>query len=317
MDAEAYALYTLGDVTDDRRGWLARRAVEPQQDLLVRARRPAPPGRARPARARRRAARCRRHGEPAHEGLRVRPLRPDLRRHQRDPTQHRGRARARAPEEVGRPAMRFALHRRPARVRRRGPRPARQGVHAGARCASRWDRDDGRIPGLWSKLAEMGVVGMLAPEGVGGLGMSELDLVLLLAEAGRAASARGPAGRGDGGRAGHPRSRPERRRRGVPRRDREREPQVAVGLRRDTARSSTQPTRRCSSSRPTTASTSSTATSSTSNPSAPWTARAVWPACRGRRPARPVSGEAPRPRNGRTIGPRWPRPPSCAGCPTG
>jgi alkylation response protein AidB-like acyl-CoA dehydrogenase len=49
-----------------------------------------------------------------------------------------------------------------------------------------WRRDDGRVPGLWSKLAEMGVVGMLAPEGVGGLGMSELDLVLLLSEAGRA-----------------------------------------------------------------------------------------------------------------------------------
>jgi alkylation response protein AidB-like acyl-CoA dehydrogenase len=49
-----------------------------------------------------------------------------------------------------------------------------------------WGRDEGRVPGLWSKLAEMGVIGMLAPEGVGGLGMSELDLVLLLAEAGRA-----------------------------------------------------------------------------------------------------------------------------------
>jgi alkylation response protein AidB-like acyl-CoA dehydrogenase len=47
-----------------------------------------------------------------------------------------------------------------------------------------WGREDGRVPGLWPKLAEMGVVGMLAPEGVGGLGMSELDLVLLLAEAG-------------------------------------------------------------------------------------------------------------------------------------
>jgi alkylation response protein AidB-like acyl-CoA dehydrogenase len=50
-----------------------------------------------------------------------------------------------------------------------------------------WWRDDGRVSGLWSKLAEMGVVGILAPEGVGGLGMSELDLVLLLAESGRAA----------------------------------------------------------------------------------------------------------------------------------
>jgi alkylation response protein AidB-like acyl-CoA dehydrogenase len=51
-----------------------------------------------------------------------------------------------------------------------------------------WERDDGRVPGLWSKLTEMGVVGLLAPEGTGGLGMTELDMVLLLAESGRAAS---------------------------------------------------------------------------------------------------------------------------------
>jgi alkylation response protein AidB-like acyl-CoA dehydrogenase len=49
-----------------------------------------------------------------------------------------------------------------------------------------WVAESGRVPGLWSKLADMGVVGLLAPEGVGGLGMSELDLVLLLVEAGRA-----------------------------------------------------------------------------------------------------------------------------------
>jgi alkylation response protein AidB-like acyl-CoA dehydrogenase len=40
---------------------------------------------------------------------------------------------------------------------------------------------------LWSKLAEMGVVGLTAPESRGGLGLSELDLVLLLEETGRAA----------------------------------------------------------------------------------------------------------------------------------
>ena len=48
-----------------------------------------------------------------------------------------------------------------------------------------WEAD-GRVPGLWSHLTDMGVVGMLAPEGVGGLGMTELDLVLLCLEAGRA-----------------------------------------------------------------------------------------------------------------------------------
>lgn len=40
---------------------------------------------------------------------------------------------------------------------------------------------------LWSKLAEMGVVGLTAAESSGGLGMSALDLVLLLEETGRAA----------------------------------------------------------------------------------------------------------------------------------
>ena len=50
-----------------------------------------------------------------------------------------------------------------------------------------WESADGRVPGLWGHLVEMGVVAMLAPEGVGGLAMREVDLVLLLAEAGRAA----------------------------------------------------------------------------------------------------------------------------------
>lgn len=50
-----------------------------------------------------------------------------------------------------------------------------------------WDTATGRIDGLWAKLAEMGVVGLLAPEAAGGLGMSEVDFVGLLEEAGRAA----------------------------------------------------------------------------------------------------------------------------------
>ena len=50
-----------------------------------------------------------------------------------------------------------------------------------------WENDTGRSEGLWAALAEMGVVGMTAPESAGGLGMDETDLVLLLEEAGRAA----------------------------------------------------------------------------------------------------------------------------------
>ena len=50
-----------------------------------------------------------------------------------------------------------------------------------------WASDDGRLPDLWSQLVEMGVVGMLAPEASGGLGLGLVDLVRVLHEAGRAA----------------------------------------------------------------------------------------------------------------------------------
>ena len=48
-----------------------------------------------------------------------------------------------------------------------------------ARVRAAWD-GDGRVPGLWDRLAEMGVLGMLAPEGTGGLGMADVDLVAIL-----------------------------------------------------------------------------------------------------------------------------------------
>jgi alkylation response protein AidB-like acyl-CoA dehydrogenase len=50
-----------------------------------------------------------------------------------------------------------------------------------------WSREDGRAPGLWATLAELGVVGLTAPESSGGLGMGALDLALLLEECGRVA----------------------------------------------------------------------------------------------------------------------------------
>jgi alkylation response protein AidB-like acyl-CoA dehydrogenase len=61
-----------------------------------------------------------------------------------------------------------------------------------AECPPAFVRAEATEPGdgwraLWSKLAEMGVVGLTAPESNGGLGLSELDLVLLLEETGRAA----------------------------------------------------------------------------------------------------------------------------------
>lgn len=51
-----------------------------------------------------------------------------------------------------------------------------------------WESDDGHVPGLWDQLASMGVVGLTAPEAAGGLGMNELDLVLLLEASGYACS---------------------------------------------------------------------------------------------------------------------------------
>jgi alkylation response protein AidB-like acyl-CoA dehydrogenase len=50
-----------------------------------------------------------------------------------------------------------------------------------------WDGPLGWDPELWSQLAEMGVLGLLAPESAGGLGLTEIDLVLVLEELGRAA----------------------------------------------------------------------------------------------------------------------------------
>lgn len=50
-----------------------------------------------------------------------------------------------------------------------------------------WESKTGRSPGLWKKLAEIGVAGLLAAEEHGGMGEGEITLVLLLEEAGRAA----------------------------------------------------------------------------------------------------------------------------------
>jgi alkylation response protein AidB-like acyl-CoA dehydrogenase len=50
-----------------------------------------------------------------------------------------------------------------------------------------WENETGLLPEVWSGLADMGVLGLLVPEAHGGLGMTEVDLVLLLEETGRAA----------------------------------------------------------------------------------------------------------------------------------
>jgi alkylation response protein AidB-like acyl-CoA dehydrogenase len=50
-----------------------------------------------------------------------------------------------------------------------------------------WDGRDGRIPGLWKRLAEMGVTGLVVPESYDGAGLDLTGMVPVFAEAGRAA----------------------------------------------------------------------------------------------------------------------------------
>lgn len=47
-----------------------------------------------------------------------------------------------------------------------------------------WDTETGRSDALWAQLAEMGLTGVTVAEAYGGLGMNELDFVLLAQEAG-------------------------------------------------------------------------------------------------------------------------------------
>jgi alkylation response protein AidB-like acyl-CoA dehydrogenase len=56
-----------------------------------------------------------------------------------------------------------------------------------ARVRAAWDAAPEAALAVWPHLAGVGIVGMTAPERFGGLGMDELDLALVLEEAGRAA----------------------------------------------------------------------------------------------------------------------------------
>jgi alkylation response protein AidB-like acyl-CoA dehydrogenase len=53
-----------------------------------------------------------------------------------------------------------------------------------ARIRAAWETPDGRDPALWQQLAELGLAGLCVPEEYGGLGMGELDFVLLAQECG-------------------------------------------------------------------------------------------------------------------------------------
>jgi alkylation response protein AidB-like acyl-CoA dehydrogenase len=50
-----------------------------------------------------------------------------------------------------------------------------------------WDSEDGRIPGLWARLADMGVLGALVPEEYGGLGLDLRSVLPVVFATGRAA----------------------------------------------------------------------------------------------------------------------------------
>jgi alkylation response protein AidB-like acyl-CoA dehydrogenase len=50
-----------------------------------------------------------------------------------------------------------------------------------------WDAPNGRVPGLWKRLAEMGATGLVVPEHFGGAGLDLTGAVPLFIEAGRAA----------------------------------------------------------------------------------------------------------------------------------
>lgn len=52
------------------------------------------------------------------------------------------------------------------------------------RIRASWERDDGRDSALWQQIVEMGLTGITVSEEFGGLGMSELDFVLLAQECG-------------------------------------------------------------------------------------------------------------------------------------
>lgn len=54
---------------------------------------------------------------------------------------------------------------------------------------SMWETDTGRSKEFWGKLAEIGLPGLLVSEDHGGLGMNEVDMVLVLEETGRAGTA--------------------------------------------------------------------------------------------------------------------------------
>lgn len=73
------------------------------------------------------------------------------------------------------------------RLLQRAARDVLAGACTPQRVREAWENATGRVDGLWATLAELGLLGVTAPEEAGGLGLSELELVLILEESGRVA----------------------------------------------------------------------------------------------------------------------------------
>ena len=179
IKAQAYRLYTWGTVTRLARRRRPGRGRLGQQGLLVRARHRAARDRARPAGTggRGRLLLARR--------LPLLAVRPDLRRHQRDPAQHRGRADPRpAPRAQRGPDVRFELT-----SDQRDFATSLESLLTGAGTAAvarAWaDGDTGPGLELWARLAELGVTALVVPEESGGMGATPVELVVALEAIGR------------------------------------------------------------------------------------------------------------------------------------
>src|SRR6478735_1475319 len=100
---------------------------------------------------------------------------PDLRRDQRDPAQHHRRPRPATAE--GGLTMRFAFT-DDQLLFADGLRDLLTKEFAAADLRTLWEDGRAHSPALWQQLADMGVIGVLAPEDAGGMGLGMVDAIL-------------------------------------------------------------------------------------------------------------------------------------------
>ena len=203
MDAEAYKLHTY---------WTASRvaAAMPSAPRPAATRssgpRPTSPSTPPPSTCSAPRPSSSRPGAPGRVARRL-PLlagRPDLRRHQRDPAQRGGRAPARAAAGLsGAPCTSRSPRSRTSCAAPCAPFSTPSAPRT--RCAPFELADAAGRAELaqnrWAVLAELGAPALVVPEAAEGLGLSDVDLVGVLEEAGSGLPARAPARDGGAGRA--------------------------------------------------------------------------------------------------------------------